>query len=510
MRYTQIIFFLSLLLLVTSTSWAQRANRDAEAQALQARQLDSLRREVEALRRVRAERLDRLEQLEAARWQERYRQNRITRDHQEEVRAMESRYSRRAGDLGRVNDELVSVRNASRDLEDAAREARESIEGLEAQVGQVVERITSDLSADFPVGMENRALVLGKAREALSGPRPRADQALQFLFTDLENRYSLTLDQILEARVSTIGESAEVPVWRLRMGTVFLAELERDGQNRIQALLRTGALQGRVFEWRSDLSDEFRNSLAQSVLAARGGESQAWIPIDVLQNRSMRTSTTRGEELSWQGRAEQWFRTGGAVMYPLVFVALLAILLGFERWLLYFRRGRINKVFLRNLEELVGQSKWKEARELCFRQSTSLGQVMYAVINHGTDTREAAEKSLREAMLRETPFLEKRLSLISALGSSAPLLGLLGTVSGMITLFKVITEVGTNDARILAGGISEALITTQTGLVIAIPILLLHGYLAERLDAITSSLSVQSMAMLNKIWPDSKTRAVKA
>jgi biopolymer transport protein ExbB len=73
----------------------------------------------------------------------------------------------------------------------------------------------------------------------------------------------------------------------------------------------------------------------------------------------------------------------------------------------------------------------------------------------------------------------------------------------MITLFKIITEAGTNDARILAGGISEALVTTQTGLIIAIPILLIHGYLAERMDEINSSLYAESLTLLNRMWPDS-------
>jgi biopolymer transport protein ExbB len=72
----------------------------------------------------------------------------------------------------------------------------------------------------------------------------------------------------------------------------------------------------------------------------------------------------------------------------------------------------------------------------------------------------------------------------------------------MITLFKVITDVGTNDPRILAGGISVALVTTQTGLVIAIPILLIHGYLSDKLDRIQTTISAGSMEVLNKIWPE--------
>ena len=96
------------------------------------------------------------------------------------------------------------------------------------------------------------------------------------------------------------------------------------------------------------------------------------------------------------------------------------------------------------------------------------------------------------------------MSFISALGTSAPLLGLLGTVSGMITLFKVITETGTNDARILAGGISEALVTTQTGLLVAIPVLLIHGYLSERLDDILSHYNQTVLEVFNIVFNGDK------
>lgn len=130
--------------------------------------------------------------------------------------------------------------------------------------------------------------------------------------------------------------------------------------------------------------------------------------------------------------------------------------------------------------------------------------VLFAVLNKANESRDAAEKSLQEALLREQPKLERRMGLLAAVGSIAPLLGLLGTVTGIITLFTVITEVGTNDARVLAGGISEALVTTEAGLIIAIPVMILHGLLSEKIERVISELYVQSTAMLNRIFPESR------
>ena len=126
--------------------------------------------------------------------------------------------------------------------------------------------------------------------------------------------------------------------------------------------------------------------------------------------------------------------------------------------------------------------------------------VLFAVLNRAREKREDAERSLQEALLREQPKLERRMGLLAAMGTIAPLLGLLGTVTGIITLFTVITEVGTNDARVLAGGISEALVTTETGLVIAIPVMILHGLLSEKIEKVTSEMYVQSTALLNRIF----------
>jgi biopolymer transport protein ExbB len=149
---------------------------------------------------------------------------------------------------------------------------------------------------------------------------------------------------------------------------------------------------------------------------------------------------------------------------------------------------------------MVKESRYEEAANYCLKKGSSLAMVLFAVLNKAGDSREAAERSLHESLLREQPKLERRMGLLAAMGSIAPLLGLLGTVTGIITLFTVITEVGTNDARVLAGGISEALVTTETGLIIAIPVMILHGLLSEKIEKVTSELYVQSTSLLNRIF----------
>ena len=103
---------------------------------------------------------------------------------------------------------------------------------------------------------------------------------------------------------------------------------------------------------------------------------------------------------------------------------------------------------------------------------------------------------LDEAILKEMPMLQRGLWTIALLAAVSPLLGLLGTVTGIIETFQSITLYGTGDPRVMSGGISQALVTTVMGLLVAIPLLLFHGYLASKSNALIQILDEKSMAFV--------------
>jgi biopolymer transport protein ExbB len=109
---------------------------------------------------------------------------------------------------------------------------------------------------------------------------------------------------------------------------------------------------------------------------------------------------------------------------------------------------------------------------------------------------ETLELKLDDAILKEMPALEKYLALLKLLSGVAPLMGLLGTVTGMILTFQAITLFGTGDPKLMAGGISQALVTTVLGLVVAIPILLLHAIAATRSREIVQILEEQAAGLI--------------
>ncbi|MEC7233577.1 MAG: MotA/TolQ/ExbB proton channel family protein, partial [Pseudomonadota bacterium] len=127
---------------------------------------------------------------------------------------------------------------------------------------------------------------------------------------------------------------------------------------------------------------------------------------------------------------------------------------------------------------------------------TPLGRVWSVYQNSDAKDVEALELKLDDAILKEIPPLERNLSLLKLLAGVAPLLGLLGTVTGMILTFQAITLFGTGDPKLMAGGISQALITTVLGLVVAIPLLLLHAAAATRSREIVQILEEQATGMI--------------
>jgi biopolymer transport protein ExbB len=127
-----------------------------------------------------------------------------------------------------------------------------------------------------------------------------------------------------------------------------------------------------------------------------------------------------------------------------------------------------------------------------------LGRVLAAAQKNGVQDTETYELLLDEAITKEIPQLEKGQSMIKLLAAVAPLLGLLGTVTGMIATFQSISLFGTGDPKLMASGISQALVTTMLGLVVAIPLLFLHSLVASRSRTLVQILDEQSAGLLSK------------
>ena len=131
-----------------------------------------------------------------------------------------------------------------------------------------------------------------------------------------------------------------------------------------------------------------------------------------------------------------------------------------------------------------------------FKDNNPLGRVMMVKDKYPDADTEAMELHLTEAILSEVPKLGRNLTIIKIISVVAPLMGLLGTVTGMINTFQAITLFGTGDPKLMAGGISQALVTTVLGLVVAIPMTLLYAMLNTRSKNIVFILQEQAAGVI--------------
>ena len=179
-------------------------------------------------------------------------------------------------------------------------------------------------------------------------------------------------------------------------------------------------------------------------------------------------------------------------MIPLILTSLWMWALIIER-VLYFRRIDREDV---NLKQAVEMLKGKPLPD----GSNGLGiRVLRGFLKERTGNRKLDQSILDLCAMRERPGLKGYVSVIVVLAAVAPLFGLLGTVTGMMTTFDVISVFGTGNAKAMAGGISEALITTQSGLLVAIPGLFISAFLLRRADSLESRLDELVMTLRRHI-----------
>lgn len=173
---------------------------------------------------------------------------------------------------------------------------------------------------------------------------------------------------------------------------------------------------------------------------------------------------------------------GGIVGVIILGLGLIGVLMAVFQVLYLLRQG--GKIFAQ-------RDKLDQPQD-----NNALGRILLAARDAGQQDMETLELAIDEAILKETPKLERLQGGIKLLAAVAPLLGLLGTVTGMIETFQAITLFGTGDPKLMAGGISQALMTTVLGLVVAIPLLFLHSLVASRSRVLIQMLDEQSAGMI--------------
>lgn len=299
-----------------------------------------------------------------------------------------------------------------------------------------------------------------------------------------------SLDRLYEALGGTRFEGRAVdPSGLVKHGTFVLvgpAALFRsdDGQTVGTAEQRLGSLEPTVLRFDSEAMAK-----AASKLIATGSGG---FPLDPTLGNAHKIEATR-ETLV------EHIKKGGVVMYPILGLFATAMLVAVFKWIDLMRIRQPSQKRVRALLRAIADHDKEAAATEAATIGGPTGAMLSAGVEHIEEPSALIEEVMYEKILTAKLKLQRFLPFVAISAAAAPLLGLLGTVTGIINTFKLITVFGSGDVKTLSGGISEALITTEFGLIVAIPSLLLHSFLSRKARGLIAQMEKAAIAVVNQI-----------
>lgn len=238
-------------------------------------------------------------------------------------------------------------------------------------------------------------------------------------------------------------------------------------------------------------------ALADEQLAARARDlidsGSGTVPIDPSGGDARKLEETKTSHFSLEH-----IQKGGTVIWPILGLGALALLIALVKWGLLAAIPSVSRAQFRGVIEKLGNRDFEGARDLARRLKGPTGRMLQDGVDNLERPRELAEEVMYESILSARLRVNRALPFIAVTAASAPLLGLLGTVTGIITTFDQINAFGSSDVKSISGGISEALITTEFGLIVAIPSLLLHAFLSRKARGIVGKMESTALAFVNE------------
>ncbi len=196
----------------------------------------------------------------------------------------------------------------------------------------------------------------------------------------------------------------------------------------------------------------------------------------------------------------KFFQTGGLFMYPIALVLAIGIAISIERYVYLSMARKTNRKLWQGLQPLLSKGDFSRAGQILANSKTAIGKVLHYGLSRSTNgrRRDDINTAMEEGLMEVIPQLEKRTHYLATFANIATLLGLLGTIIGLIQAFTAVSAANPAEkADMLSASISVAMNTTAFGLVVSIPLLLIHALLQTKTVEIVDSLEMASMKFLN-------------
>lgn len=193
---------------------------------------------------------------------------------------------------------------------------------------------------------------------------------------------------------------------------------------------------------------------------------------------------------------------GGWIMLPIILCSIAVIAISIERYWTLNPAKIAPRSLLAQVWSWIKNNQIDAAKLRELKQSSQLGQILAAGLSNSKHGREVMKDSIQESANQVIHELERYISTLGTIAAIAPLLGLLGTVFGMIKVFAAIMIEGSGNTAVLAGGISEALITTAAGLCVAIPAMIAHRFFQRRIDSVVITMEDEAIKLVDALHSD--------
>jgi biopolymer transport protein ExbB len=395
--------------------------------------------------------------------------------------------------LERQKDELAKqyqdqVGEARRELE----ELRLKVERLELQ-SEELDRELRTMESGREAAMERADVLDNTLHQGSSTLAERGIDIGTDGAEDEDDDPAAQLDRIFVAAAKQMELGGRL---RVSPGSFFLADGTRaDGQvyrlGEIAAFGVSSAGSGALVPFDGQRLRVSNHDLAASAEALESGTPKSVLGLVLLDRQGGAADERKDRSVS------EFISAGGVIGWIIVALGIVGVGMGIFRILLLLRERTDVDGLLARLGPLVSEGKLEAAAAQAMGEKGSAARVIAAVIPALDTDAEKVENTAGEAILRQLPALERFGAALTVIAAVAPLLGLLGTVTGMISTFDVITEFGTGDPKMLSGGISEALVTTELGLIVAIPVLMFANLLGAWSQRMVADMEKAVMHLAN-------------
>jgi biopolymer transport protein ExbB len=437
-----------------------------------------------------------------------------------------------------AQDREAFAQKAAADLQQALTELTEARQAIEAERLPIARKLTeleqkvSDQKAAYAKAQRFQENQLVELNALKAEAKLRSDEVkyVDSLLTEYARAFRSRLNFVEEPRYAALFEALDKAA-----ASADLTEAQKFTQR--SALLTTSlkrnadALGGEVFEGRAidkngrvqtgkvalvgpvavfaDAGGEFAGLLQMELNKADPSLVQAEDNIVAASRSLVSTGTgelaldpTLGNAFKLAALKESLYEKlaeGGMVMIPLLGLGLAALLVGAIKWYQFSRVRLVTERELQKVLQHLNHSQRKDALALARGIPGLAGELLATAVEHSDEKKEYIEEIVYEKMLAARSKLERGISFLALTATTGPLLGLLGTVTGMIATFKLISSFGSGDPKLLASGISEALMATATGMGVAIPALLLHAFLSRKSKGILGSMEQTAVGFINGV-----------